>query len=111
VAGRNLVDHLNRHEPEALARLRYVKIDTEGFDRAVVASLGEALNSLRPFLKCEVYKHLSGAERATFHDDLRQLGYRVFRCEETRYRGQELSRTDMGRWPHFDVFAVPEETG
>jgi len=109
VQGRNVLDYLRAHAPDALARLRYIKIDTEGFDRPVVASLRDALRTYRPYLKSEVYRHLSDEERAGYYDDLRALGYRVFRCGDAPYRGEELSRRDMSRWPHFDVFAVPEE--
>jgi len=109
VAGRNLGVYLRQHAPAELERLRYVKIDTEGFDRAVVASLSGVLRASRPYLKAEVYKHLPEAERTGFHADLRALGYRVFKCGDAEYRGEELSAHDMSRWTHFDVFAVPEE--
>jgi len=39
----------------------------------------------------------------------RQLGYRVFKCGDVEYRGEELGPADLSRWKHFDVFAVPEE--
>ena len=48
------------------------------------------------------------SEPAT-HADLRGLGYRVFKCEDVEYRGEELGPGDLTRWKHFDVFAVPEE--
>ena len=109
VAGRHLWTYLQANAPECLARLRYIKIDTEGFDRQVTASLREALVTRRPYLRTEIYKHLSCAEREGYYDDLRNLGYRLFKCEEEEYRGQPLARDHMMRWPHFDVFAVPEE--
>jgi FkbM family methyltransferase len=110
VAGRNLPAYLRAHAPDALPRIRYVKIDTEGFDREVVQSIGELVERTRPYIKTEIYKHLPHDRRAAFFDDLRRLGYRVFKCEEGReYRGQELGRGDLSRWKHFDLFAVPEE--
>jgi hypothetical protein len=109
VAGRNLVAYLHEHAAADLARLRYIKIDTEGFDRAVVRSLADLLRTRRPYLKAEIYKHLPDAERAGFHADLRALGYRVFKCGDVEYRGEELGPSDLSRWKHFDVFAVPEE--
>ena len=109
VAGRNLAAYLQEHAAAELSRLRYIKIDTEGFDRAVVRSLSGVLRERRPFLKAEVYKHLPEAERTGFHADLKALGYRVFKCGEIEYRGEELGPGDMSRWKHFDVFAVPDE--
>ena len=46
---------------------------------------------------------------AEYFGEWRALGYRVFKCEPGRYRGQELQRADLTRWKHFDAFAVPEE--
>ena len=109
VAGRDLAAYLRAQAPEELKRLRYIKIDTEGFDRAVVQSLGELLSAARPYLKTEIYRHLPDAERRGYYDDLRVLGYRVFKCEGDVYRGEELGRDDLSRWKHFDVFAVPDE--
>jgi FkbM family methyltransferase len=109
VAGRNLAEYLRQHAAAELPKLRYIKIDTEGFDRAVARSLAGILRTERPYLKTEIYKHLPDAERTGYHADLRQLGYRVFKCEESVYRGEELGPGDLSRWKHFDVFAIPEE--
>ncbi|MEO8256451.1 MAG: FkbM family methyltransferase [Acidobacteriota bacterium] len=110
VAGRNLVAYLSRHAPDTLARVRYVKIDTEGFDRAVVQSIAPLIREARPYLKTEIYKHLPHDQRAAYFDELRGFGYRLFKWEDDRtYRGQELGRDDLSRWKHFDVFAVPAE--
>ena len=109
VEGRNLAEYL-RAEAAELPRLRYIKIDTEGFDRAVVQFIdGPDQDPPAVPSKTEIYKHLPDAERRGFHDDLRRLGYRVFKCEEDVYRGEELGRDDLSRWPHFDIFAVPGE--
>jgi FkbM family methyltransferase len=110
VAGRNLPAYLRLHAPDAVQRIRYVKIDTEGFDRAVVQSIADLIAVARPYIKTEIYKHRSHEHRVGYYDDLRDLGYRLFRCEDDRgYRGQELGRGDLSRWKHFDIFAVPDE--
>ena len=109
VAGRNLVEYLRREAPDTLTRVRYVKIDTEGFDRAVTASLTDLITTARPYIKAEIYKHVPDDERTGYYGDFARLGYRLFKCEDDRYRGQALGRADMSRWKHFDVFAVPEE--
>jgi FkbM family methyltransferase len=109
VEGKNLVEYLRQHAAPEMARLRYIKIDTEGFDRAVARSLVDLLRTRRPYIKTEIYKHVPEAERAGYYTDLRELGYRVFKCEEFEYRGEELGPDDLTRWRHFDLFAVPEE--
>jgi hypothetical protein len=39
-----------------VSRLRYIKIDTEGFDRAVVQSMAGVIAVARPYIKTEIYK-------------------------------------------------------
>jgi FkbM family methyltransferase len=109
VQGRHLLRYLESHAPDALARLRYIKCDTEGFDRQIMGTLAGAITASRPYIKSEIYKHLPTAERTRHFDDLRAWGYRVFKCEEQPYRGEELFRRDVDRWPHYDIFAIPEE--
>ena len=111
VEGRNLAEYLRRHAPEVLPRLRYIKVDTEGFDRSVVASMADVIAAARPYIKTEIYKHLPNDERDAYEGDLRRLGYRLFKCEgEGQYRGEELRAGGFRRWRHFDVFAVPSES-
>ena len=107
--------------PDAIARLRYIKIDTEGFDRSVVASLRDVLQATRPYLRVEIYKHLPSDERGLFFDDLHSLEYRLFKYEDDQQEnlqknrdehadiGPALTRDAMNRWQHFDLFAVPAE--
>lgn len=110
VQGRNLMGYLRANAPEALPKVRYIKIDTEGFDRAVAKTLVDLLRDSRPFLKTEIYKHMPAAEREGYFEDLRQLGYRLYKCGEVEYRGEALRQAaDLSKWRHFDVFAVPEE--
>jgi FkbM family methyltransferase len=110
VQGRRVADYLQREHPEALEKLRYVKIDTEGYDRGVAASLRELLASRRPYLKSEIYEHLPAEERRGYYQDLRALGYTVRKCNgEEDYFGPVLAEEDLLKWRHFDIFAVPGE--
>ena len=109
VQGRNVLQYLRATAPDALPRVRFIKIDTEGFDRAVARTLRDLLTSARPYLKTEIYKHMPAAEREGYFADLRGLGYRLFKCGDVEYRGEELrDARDLSKWRHFDVFAVPE---
>jgi len=109
VQGRHLLTYLRATAPDALAKVRFVKIDTEGFDRAVAGTLVDLLKSARPYLKTEIYKHMPASERDGYFNDLRGLGYRLFKCEEVEYRGEELrDARNLSKWRHFDMFAVPE---
>ena len=88
-------------------RVRYIKVDTEGFDRAVVASLADLIRRARPFVRSEIHKSMPGHDRTAYFRELQSLGYRLFKWEPDRYRSEELTEVDMTRWRHFDVFAEP----
>lgn len=108
VSGINLVKYLKTNFPDDYQKVRYIKIDTEGFDRTVVKSLKELLVSNRPFIKTEIYKHLSAKQRLGYIGDLKELGYRIYKINnEEDYHGMELVENDVLRWKHFDIFAVP----
>jgi FkbM family methyltransferase len=111
VTGRNLPSYLSQNHSEELNRLRYVKIDTEGFDRSVAASLRELFVEYRPYLKTEMYKHTPEEERRGYFRDLRELGYALYkvRDDETDYPDMPLRESDLMNWSHFDVFGVPEK--
>ena len=107
VEGRHLPTLLAVHPAFDATRLRYVKVDTEGYDRDVIASMTELLRAARPFIRAEIHKSLADGERIGFYDDLRRLGYRMFKYEEHDFQSLELSPGDLRRWKHFDIFAAP----
>ncbi len=110
VTGRNLPSFLSSNFPEEAKRVRYIKIDTEGFDRAVASSLRKVLIQQKPYLKTEMYKHTPESERRGYYRDLRELGYTLYKVEseEEDYRAKPLHEADVMKWSHYDVFAVPE---
>lgn len=108
VQGQRVVEWLRAHYPEALPKVRFVKIDTEGFDRSVFRTMQSLFETNRPFLKSEIYRHLPEAERRGYWRDLTDLGYTVRKfVDEERYEGEILAEADMTKWPHFDIFAIP----
>ena len=112
VQGRNLLRYLEREYPEILGRIRYVKIDTEGYDPDVARSIRSLLERNRPYIKTEIYKHLPGARRVQYLRELQALGYRLHKWEsEENYRGEVISERDADKWRHYDVFAVPPAGG
>lgn len=110
VTGRNVPNFLSANFPDEAKRVRYIKIDTEGFDRAVASSMRNVLVQQRPYLKTEMYKHTPESERRGYYRDLRELGYTLYKVEseEEDYRAKPLNEADVMKWSHYDVFAVPE---
>lgn len=109
VRGENLQIYLEENYPELLPRISYLKVDAEGYDFAVLLSLEKLILSNRPFIKCEVYKHLNSAQRQRLFDFLAQKGYSIYKVEaDDNYLGTSLTDKDMMNWRHFDIFCVPE---
>ena len=110
VKGRNILHYLQREYPSECEKIRYLKIDTEGFDREVVGTLKELLRKNRPYIRSEIYQHLTPEARRGYFSELRELGYRIHRFESLHtYAGEPLdSPEDLLRWKHFDIFAVPD---
>jgi FkbM family methyltransferase len=112
VRGENLQDYLSQHFSDLVHRIRYVKIDAEGYDYAILQSLRELIAAQRPFLRVEVYKWTTRPQRERLYDLLAELNYEVFRLEsEVAYRGPRLARQDVMAWRHYDVFCMPAGRG
>jgi FkbM family methyltransferase len=108
VQGRNLQSFVRTEYPELLPRIRYIKIDTEGYEATVLASLSELITGNKPFLKLEVYRKLDEAQRHALYRSIAALGYVVRRiADDGNYFGEILTEQDMNKWRHFDVFCAP----
>jgi FkbM family methyltransferase len=108
VQGVDLEAYLDAYLPDLVPRVRYVKIDAEGYDLTVLESIAGLITRTRPFIRAEVFKLTTPAHRARFHQFFAGRDYDVLHLtSETDYRGPLLTAADMTRWPHFDVLGVP----
>jgi FkbM family methyltransferase len=110
VQGRNLLRFLEREYPRETQRIRYIKIDAEGHDHAIVHSLRGLIIATRPYIRTEIYKHLTMDARRAYFRELQELGYALHKFEDEKlYRGIVLTEGMLMDWEHFDIFAVPAE--
>ena len=108
VQGRNLQSFVSAKYPELLSSIRYIKIDTEGYESTVLASLSDLIAHNKPFLKLEVYRKLDEGQRQALYRSLAGFGYVVRKiADDGNYFGEILSEQDMNKWRHFDVFCTP----
>jgi hypothetical protein len=92
-----------------LPKLKYVKVDAEGYDRAVLESILPVLRESQPVIRTEVYRKLMKAEREALFNLLAGIGYDVHRFHDgVEPRGRLLALGDMMAEKHFDVLAVPK---
>jgi hypothetical protein len=100
---------LREHFPRELAKLRYIKVDSEGADPRILRSMDGILREFRPYLRCEIYRHLPQDERKQFFRFLLDRGYSIHRfISLTEYQGPRLGIEDVSRLDHYDIFAEPE---
>ena len=112
VHGENLQSYIAEHFPLLTPRIRFLKVDAEGYDYQILSSLVNLISAQKPFIKAEVFKHLSLAQRERLYDLLVELGYDVFVVEsDVNYLGAKLERQDVMSRRHYDVFCVPKSSG
>ena len=109
VKTRNIPRMLDQLYPaETLQRLRFVKIDTEGFDHVVYQSLRPLIARTKPVIRTEIFRHMPEPARVAYLQQLQSDGYDTRRMSSmTDYVGEPISAADVMRWSHYDVLAVP----
>ena len=108
VCGENLQSYIAEYFPALAARVRFLKVDAEGYDYQVLASLKDLISTQKPFIKAEVFKLLNLGQRERLYDILVELGYDVFLVRsEDCYIGARLHRQDLMTRRHYDVFCIP----
>lgn len=109
VRGEHLPTYLSAHHPELAGRIRYIKVDAEGYDLAVLESMADLIDRERPFIRAEVFKLTTRARREGLLHFLESRHYVVHRIQDdANYFGERLGGGDVMRWGHFDVFGTPE---
>jgi FkbM family methyltransferase len=108
VRGENLEWYLEKHYPDLIPKIRFIKVDAEGYDYQILHSLDNLINKQRPFVKCEIYKHLNFEKRARLFDLLSGWNYDIFKIEsESNYMGEKVTKENLTKWRHYDVFCLP----
>jgi FkbM family methyltransferase len=111
VQGRNVQALLKQLYPELIPRIRFIKIDTEGYEPVVLESLRELITQVKPYMMVEVYTHLNREQRRALHRSITSLGYTIRRIiDNSHYWGEVLGENDLGKWRSFDIFCVPNPT-
>jgi FkbM family methyltransferase len=109
VQGRNLLQLLRTEFADWLPKLTYIKVDAEGYDRAILASILPILRERRPVIRTEVFRKLLAGERYALFDLLVDAGYRSYRYQDdANPLGRPLVRRDMTNEKHFDILATPK---
>jgi FkbM family methyltransferase len=110
VEGRNLQRLLEREYADLIPRIRLVKVDAEGFDRAILETIDALIRMQRPLLHVEMFdlKKSDAAERVRLFEFLTARDYRVYRVEsEEQLFGEIITAGNLMAWRGYDVLCVP----
>jgi len=109
VEGRNLLNYLEAEYLQLIQKIRFIKVDAEGYDYTILKTLEKLIAVQKPYIKAEVHKLTTLAEREEFYQFLTNYGYEIFLVEEeNNLRGQLLKKENLEDQKHFDVFCVPK---
>jgi len=112
VQGRNLPAFLEETHADLIPRLRFIKVDAEGFDLAVLQTLERLIRSRRPYLQVEMFslRKSTPAYRRQLYDFLVGHGYAVHRMNGSENFLRELvTPANLMQWNVYDVFCVPKD--
>lgn len=108
VEGVALEPFLAKRHPDLVDRIRYVKVDSEGYDRSIIESMRGLILRTRPFIQSEFFKRLTLEQRVAQLRTLTSLGYEVRRVvSESNRHGEVIHEGNLMEWGHFDVFCTP----
>lgn len=107
-----VLEHLLQERyPEWMDRMALVKIDTEGYDRAIIQSIRSLLERYKPVVISECFGKSTPEQRNEHFNLLAGLGYTLYHIDGF-FAGTPIVRIDtpedMGRWKHFDFYAIQE---
>ena len=109
VQGKNLANYLKQHFSELIPLIRYIKVDAEGFDLAVLESITEIVGKQKPYIRVEVFKHTDITYRKKLYDLLTGFDYDIHLFGGgKKYIGQPVTENDLMNWKHYDLFAIPK---
>ena len=88
--------------------LKFIKVDTEGYDLFVLQSMKEIISQYRPVIKTEVFKQTDDQYRIRLLKFFEELKYSVFLIdEEPLGKGVPLSNSNINIKKHYDILALP----
>ena len=78
VNGVNTLDFLNKNYPDQLDKIKFIKTDTEGFDKEVLKTIKPLIEKNKPVLMVEAFRTLSHDEIVDFYNVLDSMGYKIY---------------------------------
>ncbi|NRA36995.1 MAG: FkbM family methyltransferase [Planctomycetes bacterium] len=108
VDGIDLSKKLQSEHPEKLEKLRFIKVDTEGYDLYVIQSLKDIIDQYQPYVKTEIFKLTDEKYRTELYNFFLERKYTIYKVNDDEdLKGEVLSLADINNWKHYDIFCQP----
>lgn len=111
IKGINLEAFLKKNFAEKLAKLTFIKIDTEGYDKEIIKSIKNLLIEFKPVVVSECFFKSSQSDRFEHFDVLHSIGYSLYYFNDYDDISEIvpiLKKEDMLKWKHFNLYAIHE---
>jgi len=91
-----------------LPKVRYIKVDVEGFDIHVLNQLAELIDKSKPYLKFEIFGKTLAENRASLYKFVTKRGYelRVVGSDGKLF-GRQACEEDFYKDKTLDIFCIP----
>ncbi len=110
VQAKNLLSFLQAEYSELIQKIRFIKVDAQGYDYTILKTLEKLISAQKPFIKAEIPKLTLLPAREQFYRFLTNYGYEIFLVEEeNNYRGQMLKKENLEDRKHYDIFCIPKD--
>ncbi len=109
VKGINLERFLEKEYPDSIGKLKFIKIDTEGYDKEIIKSIASLLLKHKPIIVSECFGKNTSEEKFEQFEVLHNLGYSLYYFSEFNTNAEIVPITrkeDMLKWKHFDFYAL-----
>jgi len=108
VFGVDLEKELDNDFAEWLPKLRFIKIDAEGYDFAIMKSIENVIRNYRPIVKAEVFTKTSVEYRQGILNLLESMDYEVYKIEEEPLqKGPRITLDNADEWRRYDIVGIP----
>jgi FkbM family methyltransferase len=78
VDGVNILEFLNENHSNELDKIKFIKTDTEGFDKEVLKTLSPLIKKNKPVLMVEAFVNLTEEEMEDYYNTLKSFDYEIY---------------------------------
>lgn len=77
VEGVNLENWLEKNAKELIEKIKFIKIDTEGYDKYIIENIKSFLIKYRPVIQTELYLYSTSEDKEELFNILKSLNYKI----------------------------------